>query len=60
MVEVATCANCADMLALQGNKEIGNKISKVIAKVAEANNQCGVIDQTDFNDPVNQAAGKIL
>lgn len=39
------------MVALKGDKEIGDKINKIIAKLAEADDLKGVIDQTDFNDP---------
>jgi type I restriction enzyme M protein len=39
-----------DMLALIGDKNIGEKMDKVIAKLAEANNLRGVIDNAHFND----------
>lgn len=40
----------ADMVALKGDKEIGDKINKhIIAPIAEANNLKGIIDVTDFN-----------
>lgn len=51
MVEVPKGGSFADVVALKGNKEIGDKINKIIAKLAEVNNLKGVIDQTDFNDP---------
>src|SRR5438477_12299314 len=40
----------ADMVALKGDKEIGDKINKIIGKLAEANDLKGVIDVADFND----------
>jgi type I restriction enzyme M protein len=40
----------ADMVALKGDKEIGDKINKIIARLAEANDLKGVIDVADFND----------
>ena len=58
MVEVPKGGSFADMIALKGNKEIGDKINKIIAKLAEANNLKGVIDQTDFNDPAKLGSGK--
>ena len=58
MVEVPKGGSFADMVALKGNKEIGDKINKIIAKLAEANNLKGVIDQTDFNDPAKLGSGK--
>lgn len=39
------------MVTLKGDKEIGDKINKIIAKLAEANDLKGVIDVADFNDP---------
>src|SRR5881628_424758 len=38
------------MVALKGDKEIGDRINKIIAKLADANNLKGVIDVADFND----------
>ena len=58
MVEVPKGGSFADMVALQGNKDIGDKINKIIAKLAEANDLKGVIDQTDFNDPAKLGTGK--
>ena len=40
----------ADMVSLKGDKEIGDKINKIIGKLAEANDLKGVIDEADFND----------
>jgi type I restriction enzyme M protein len=39
-----------DMLALIGDKNIGEKIDKIIAKLAQANNLRGIIDNAHFND----------
>lgn len=39
-----------DMLAAKGDKEIGDKFNKIIAKLAEANGLRNVIDLADFND----------
>jgi len=58
MVEIPKGGSFADMVALKGDKEIGDKINKIIAKLAEANNLKGVIDQTDFNDPAKLGSGK--
>ncbi len=35
----------ADMVTLKGDKEIGDKINKIITKLAEANDLKGVVDQ---------------
>ena len=48
----------ADMVALKGDKEIGDKINKIIARLAEKNDLKGVIDQADFNDEGKLGSGK--
>lgn len=49
----------ADMVKLQGDKEIGDKINKqIIAKIAEANDLKGIIDVADFNDADKLGRGK--
>lgn len=50
MIEVPEGASYDDMLALKGDKEIGDKLNKIIAALAEANDLKGVIDVADFND----------
>ncbi len=39
-----------DMIACKGDKEIGDRLNKIIARLAEENDLKGVIDQADFND----------
>jgi type I restriction enzyme M protein len=48
----------ADMVAFKGQKDIGDRMNKVIAKLAEANELKGVIDVTDFNDETKLGKGK--
>jgi type I restriction enzyme M protein len=47
-----------DMVALKGDKEIGDKVNKIIAKLAAANELKGVIDVADFNDNEKLGSGK--
>lgn len=49
-----------DLVALKGNKNIGEEMDKVIAKLAEAgnNNLRGVIDNAHFNDETKLGTGK--
>ncbi|MDR0577715.1 MAG: type I restriction-modification system subunit M [Candidatus Accumulibacter sp.] len=47
-----------DMLALIGDKNIGEKMDKIIARLAEANNLRGVIDNAHFNDEDKLGKGK--
>src|SRR5208282_5827927 len=49
LLDVPPGGGFADILALKGDKEIGDKINKIIAKLAEANDLRGVIDVADFN-----------
>ncbi len=47
-----------DMAALKGDPEIGDKINKIIARLAQENNLRGVIDVADFNDEARLGRGK--
>ncbi|MYG41218.1 MAG: type I restriction-modification system subunit M [Nitrospira sp. SB0677_bin_15] len=58
LIEVPTGGGFADMVRLKGDKEIGDKINKIISKLAEANDLKGVIDQADFNDESKLGTGK--
>lgn len=58
VLEVPKGASFADMIALKGNDDIGEKINKIIAKLADANDLRGVIDVADFNDPEKLGSGK--
>src|SRR3954471_1974452 len=58
VIEVPPGGGFADMVALKGDKEIGDKINKIIGKLAEANDLKGVIDQADFNDADKLGKGK--
>ena len=58
LIEVPTGGGFADMVKLKGDKEIGDKINKIIGKLAEANDLKGVIDQADFNDESKLGRGK--
>jgi type I restriction enzyme M protein len=58
LIEVPEGGSFADMVKLKGDKEIGDKINKIIARFAEPNELQGVIDQADFNDESRLGAGK--
>src|SRR6201987_5909398 len=58
LLDVPVGGRFADMVALKGDKEIGDKINKIIGKLAEANNLKGVIDVADFNDSDKLGRGK--
>lgn len=58
LIDVPSGGSFDDMIALKGDKEIGDKINKIIAKLAEANDLQKVIDQADFNDEEKLGKGK--
>jgi type I restriction enzyme M protein len=58
LLEVPKGGSFADMVALKGDKEIGDKMNKIIAKLAEKNELKGVIDVADWNDADKLGKGK--
>ena len=58
LIEVPAGGGFDDMVELKGHKEIGDRINKIIGKLAEANDLKGVIDQADFNDESKLGSGK--
>jgi type I restriction enzyme M protein len=58
LLDVPKGGSFADMVALKGNKEIGERMNKIISKLAEVNDLKGVIDVADFDDPDKLGKGK--
>lgn len=58
LIEVPEGGSFDDMIALKGDKEIGDKINKIIAKLAESNDLQKVIDLADFNEEEKLGKGK--
>jgi type I restriction enzyme M protein len=58
LLDVPKGGSFADMAALKGDKEIGDKMNKIISRLAEANELKGVIDVADFNDADKLGKGK--
>nr|WP_308221337.1 type I restriction-modification system subunit M [Gordonia alkaliphila] len=58
LIEVPAGGSFDDMLAAKGDKEIGDRFNKIIARLAEANDLRNVIDQADFNDAEKLGKGK--
>ena len=58
MIEIPAGASFDNMVALKGDKEIGDKINKIIGDLAEVNDLKGVIDVADFNDEDRLGKGK--
>ncbi|GAA6875836.1 type I restriction-modification system subunit M [Helicobacter pylori] len=59
-IEVPQRCFYEDILALEGDKEIGDKLNKIIAKIAKKNQLEGVIDSVDFNDNTKLGEGKAM
>ena len=60
LMDVPEGGSFADMVALKGDPEIGDRMNKVIARLAEANGLRGVIDLADFNDEDKLGKGKAM
>lgn len=58
LVEIPEGAGFKDMAALKGQPDIGDRINKIIGKLAEANNLTGIITVADFNDDEKLGTGK--
>ncbi len=58
VIQVPDGGSFADMVVLRGDAEIGDKINKIIAKFAEANELDNFLAQADFNDSSKLGRGK--
>ena len=58
LLDVPAGGSFADLVAVKGDKEIGDKINKIIGRLTEANDLKGVIDVADFNDADKLGKGK--
>lgn len=58
LIDVPEGGSFDNMLAAKGDKEIGDRFNKIIAKLAEANGLRNVIDLADFNDEEKIGRGK--
>ncbi|GAA9443933.1 type I restriction-modification system subunit M [Helicobacter pylori] len=59
-IEVPEGCFYEDILALEGDKEIGDKLNKIIAEIAKKNQLEGAIDSVDFNDNTKLGEGKAM
>ncbi|MGG2972199.1 type I restriction-modification system subunit M [Geobacillus stearothermophilus] len=58
LIEVPEGGSFKDLSKLKGDKEIGDKMNKVIRKLADANDLVGIITVADFNDSDKLGKGK--
>ena len=56
-ISIPEGASFEDLAALKGDKNIGEKIDILIAKLAEANNLTGIINNAHFNDESKMGKG---
>ena len=59
LIDVPAGGSFADMLALKNDREIGDMINKLVARLADANETLnGAINVADFNDEEKLGKGK--
>jgi type I restriction enzyme M protein len=59
LIDVPAGGGFADMVAAKGDKEIGDKVNKIIGRLADANDTLkGAINVADFNDEEKLGKGK--
>ena len=58
LFEVPKGGGFKDMVAFKGDKEIGDKINKIIGKLAAANKLGGLFNEADFNSEEKLGKGK--
>ena len=59
LIDVPAGGGFADMVAAKGDKEIGDKVNKIIGRLADANDSLkGAINVADFNDEEKLGKGK--
>ena len=59
LIDVSAGGSFADMIAAKGDKEIGDKVNKIIGRLADANDSLkGAINVADFNDEEKLGKGK--
>ena len=57
-IEIPEGGSFHDMMEAKGKSDIGDKINKIISKLAEANGLSGIIDVADFDDDGKLGSGK--
>lgn len=58
LVDVPAGGSFDDMVACKGDREIGDKINRIVGRLAEANGLGRVVDLADFNDEDRLGKGK--
>jgi len=58
VVEIPKGGSFEDLVLAKGSADIGERVNKVLSKLAEVNELKGVIDSIDFNDDDKLGSGK--
>ncbi len=57
-IEIPEGGSFKDMIDAKGKSDIGDRMNKIISKLAEANGLTGIIDVADFDDDAKLGSGK--
>jgi type I restriction enzyme M protein len=57
-IEIPEGGSFKDMIGAKGKSDIGDRMNKIISKLAEANGLTGIIDVADFDDDTKLGSGK--
>ncbi|MDD3704477.1 MAG: type I restriction-modification system subunit M [Clostridiaceae bacterium] len=57
-IEIPVGGSFKDMIDVKGKSDIGDRMNKIISKLAEANGLTGIIDVADFDDDSKLGSGK--
>lgn len=57
-IEIPEGGSFKDMVGAKGKSDIGDRMNKIISKLAEANGLSGIIDVADFDDDTKLGSGK--
>lgn len=57
-IEIPEGGSFNDMISAKGKSDIGDRMNKIISKLAEANSLSGIIDVADFDDDAKLGSGQ--
>jgi len=57
-IEIPEGGSFNDMIGAKGKSDIGDRMNKIISKLAEANSLTGIIDVADFDDDAKLGSGQ--
>ena len=57
-IEIPEGGSFSDMISAKGTSDIGDRLNKIISKLAEANSLSGIIDVADFDEDAKLSSGQ--